>query len=60
MWSIVRYSKKNLKKQHFGNWICLCPEVRRRDTYSLGPLRKSKPQSLDNPWEIHYSLVFGI
>jgi hypothetical protein len=38
--SIVRNSKY-YKTQHFGNWICLRPQVKGRDTYSVGSLRKS-------------------
>jgi hypothetical protein len=34
--SIVRYSK-NYRTQHFGNWICFCPQVR-GNTYSVGSL----------------------
>jgi hypothetical protein len=41
--SIVRNSKYK-KAQRFGNWIGFRPQVRREDTYSVGPLRKNQIQ----------------
>jgi hypothetical protein len=35
---------KLLKTQRFGNWICFRPQLR-EDTYAVGSLRKSYPQS---------------
>jgi hypothetical protein len=29
------------RKQRFGKWICFRPQVRGKDTYSVGSLRKS-------------------
>jgi hypothetical protein len=42
---VHRPDSKLLKTQCFGNWICFRPQVR-EDTYSVGSLRKSYPQSL--------------
>jgi hypothetical protein len=38
--SIVQYSK-NYKTQRFGNWVCLCPEVRGQIPTRLGPLERT-------------------
>jgi hypothetical protein len=43
---VHRPDSKLVKTQRFGNWICFRPQVR-EDTYSVGSLRKSYPQSLD-------------
>jgi hypothetical protein len=43
---VHRPDSKLLKTQRFGDWICFRPQVR-EDTYSVGSLRKSYPQSLD-------------
>jgi hypothetical protein len=36
--SIAMYSK-NYRAQHFGNWICFCPQMREIPTL-LGPLQR--------------------
>jgi hypothetical protein len=47
---IVRNSK-NQNTQRFGNWIFFCPQVR-GERHSVGSLRKSYSQSLDNSYDI--------
>jgi hypothetical protein len=37
----------NTRRHCFENWICFHSQVRGGDTYSVGSLRKRKPQSLD-------------
>jgi hypothetical protein len=51
--SIVRNSKYK-RTQRFGSWICFHPQVRggRQLLLLCWSLRKSLPQSLDNPWNI--------
>jgi hypothetical protein len=44
---VHRPDSKLLITQRFGNWICFRPQVR-ENIYSVGSLRKSYPQSLDN------------
>jgi hypothetical protein len=46
--SIVWYSG-NYKTQLFGNLICSALRWMQGDTYYVGSLRQSQPQSLDNP-----------
>jgi hypothetical protein len=43
---VHRPDSKLLKTQRFGNWICFRPQVS-EDTYSVGSLRKSYLQSLN-------------
>jgi hypothetical protein len=39
-------------RKHFGNWICFRLQMSGGDTYSVGCLRKSWHQLLDNPCHI--------
>jgi hypothetical protein len=49
--------QKNRRTQCFGNWMCFRLQVRGAgDTYSVGPIRKSQPQSLDNTGQYKNSL----
>jgi hypothetical protein len=52
---VHRPDSKLLKTQRFGNWICFHPQVR-EDTYFVGSLRKSYPQLLDSPCQIHKAI----
>jgi hypothetical protein len=45
---IVRYSRKQ-KTRHFGKWMFPSSSEGWEDTYSVGSLRESSPQPLDNP-----------
>jgi hypothetical protein len=55
--SIVRYSKKNLENTTFRKLDLSLSSGEGEDTYSLGPLRKSEPQSMDNPVQYNYSYI---
>jgi hypothetical protein len=45
--STVWHSKK-YRIQHFVNWICFCPQVRREKPTLLGPLERANLNILEN------------